>query len=85
MKNLYCRSILSGSHPSTVMSQYAGMSIIFANNIKFWISAYLYCHHGTKVHCEVTEKELCSQSTRLSEKQSLNDTLERKGKRPKEK
>lgn len=83
MKNLCCRSILSGSHPSTVMSQYAGMNITFANNIKFWISAYSYCHHGTKVHCEATEKELWSQGTGLSEKQSLNDTLERKGKLPK--
>lgn len=83
MKNLCCRSILSGSHPSTVMSQYAGMNITFANNIKLWISAYSYCHHGTKVHCEATEKELWSQSTGLSEKQSLNDTLERKGKLPK--
>lgn len=83
MKNLCCRSILSDSHPSTVMSQYAGMNITFANNIKFWISAYSYCHHGTKVHCEATEKELWSQSTGLSEKQSLDDTLERKGKRPK--
>lgn len=67
-----------------MMSQYAGMNIIFANNIKFWIYAYSYCHHGTKVHCEVTEKELWSQSTGLSEKQSLNDKLERKGKWPKE-
>lgn len=40
------------------------------------------CHQGTKIHCQVKEKnyEVRAQSSRLSEKQSQKDYLKGKGK-----